>query len=342
MATAFVTGATGFIGSHVAFELLKKGWRVRALKRPSSSAPYLEKADVEWRTGDIRNLEQVRAAMGGCEAVFHVAADYRLWVRDPEELYETNVTGTMNVLRAAFLKRVERVVYTSSVGALGLRSDGKPADETTPVRLEDMIGHYKRSKFLAEREAEHFLAQGLPVVMVHPSTPVGPGDHKPTPTGKIILDYLNRRMPAYLDTGLNLIHVSDVAEGHLLALEHGRVGEKYILGNSNLTLAEIFRLLEKVSGIPAPRFRLPYRPILFLGYLFKTVSSFTGREPLIPYEGVKMARKFMFFDANKAVRELGLPQTPVELALAEAVRWFRDHGYVTLDRKPRGHNAFSC
>ena len=208
--------------------------------------------------------------MAGCEAVFHVAADYRLWVRNPEELYETNVTGTINVLRAALLKRVERVVYTSSVGALGLRNDGKPADETTPVRLEDMVGHYKRSKFLAEREAERFLAQGLPVVMVHPSTPVGPGDHKPTPTGKIIVDFLNRRMPAYLDTGLNLIHVSDVAEGHLLALERGRVGEKYILGNQNLTLAEIFGLLEKVSGIPAPRFRLPYCPILFLGYLLRS------------------------------------------------------------------------
>ncbi len=333
MATAFVTGATGFIGSHVALHLLERGWRVRGLKRPASPAPCLEKADIEWCPGDIRYLEQVQAAMAGCEAVFHVAADYRLWVRNPEELYETNVTGTTNVLRAALLKRVERVVYTSSVGALGLRNDGKPADETTPVRLEDMIGHYKRSKFLAEREAERFLAQGLPVVMVHPSTPVGPGDHKPTPTGKIIVDFLNRRMPAYLDTGLNLIHVSDVAEGHLMALEHGRVGEKYILGNQNLTLAEIFGLLEKVSGIPAPRYRLPHRPILFLGYLCDLVSRVTGREPLIPYEGVKMARKFMFFDASKAVRELGLPQTPVELALAEAVAWFRIHGYLTQDRK---------
>jgi dihydroflavonol-4-reductase len=262
-----------------------------------------------------------------------VAADYRLWVRNPEELYETNVTGTVNVLRAALLKRVERVVYTSSVGALGLRSNGKPANEATPVRIEDMIGHYKRSKFLAEREAERFLDWGLPVVIVHPSTPVGPGDHKPTPTGKIIVDFLNRRMPAYLDTGLNLIHVSDVAEGHLLALERGRVGEKYILGNQNLTLAEIFARLERVSGIAAPRYRLPHRPILFLGYLCHLVSRISGREPLIPYEGVKMARKFMFFDASKAVRELGLPQTPVELALTEAVTWFRNHGYITQDRK---------
>lgn len=333
MATAFVTGATGFIGSHVALHLLQKGWRVRALKRPGSPAPNLEKATIEWCPGDIRYLEQLRSAMAGCESVFHVAADYRLWARNPEEIYETNVTGTINVLQAALLNGVDRVVYTSSVGTLGLRADGKPANEATPVRLEEMVGHYKKSKFLAEREAERFLAQGLPLVMVHPSTPIGPGDHKPTPTGKIIVDFLNRRMPAYLNTGLNLIHVSDVADGHLLAMERGRVGKKYILGNRNLTLNEIFSLLEKVSGVPAPRFRLPYRPILFLGYVFHTVSRITGREPLIPYEGVKMARKFMFFDASKAVRELGLPQTPVEAALAEAVTWFRDHGYVTQNGK---------
>jgi dihydroflavonol-4-reductase len=333
MATAFITGATGFIGSHVALQLLQKGWRVRALKRPNSPAPCLEKATIEWFAGDIRHFEQVRSAMVGCETVFHVAADYRLWARNPDEIYESNVAGTANVLRAALLHCVERVVYTSSVGALGLRADGQPANEATPVHLDDMIGHYKRSKFLAEREAERFLSQGLPVVTVHPSTPVGPGDHKPTPTGKIIVDFLNRRMPAYLDTGLNLIHVSDVAAGHLLAMERGRVGEKYILGNRNLTLAEIFALLEKVSGIPAPRYRLPHRPILFLGSIFQAISKITGREPLIPYEGVKMARKFMYFDAGKAVRELGLPQTPVERALKDAVTWFREHGYVTRDRQ---------
>ena len=333
MATAFVTGVTGFIGSHVALCLLAKGWRVRALRRSTVLAPDMGKLDIEWCSGDIRNFDQVHSVMAGCEAVFHVAADYRLWARNPEEIYETNVGGTINVLRAALLNRAERVIYTSSVGALGLRRDGKPADEATPVRLDDMVGHYKRSKFLAEREAERFLGQGAPVVMVHPSTPVGCGDHKPTPTGKIIVDFLNGRMPAFLDTGLNLIHVNDVAQGHLLALERGRVGEKYILGNQNLTLAEIFALLEKVSGIPAPRFRLPYYPILCLGYLFETLSRITGREPLVPYEGVKMARKFMYFDASKAVRELGLPQTSVELALAEAVAWFRDHGYVTKHQK---------
>jgi dihydroflavonol-4-reductase len=333
MVTAFITGATGFIGGHVAGHLLEKGWHVRALKRPGPLPPHIGKLDLDWRQGDIRNFDQVCSAVAGCEVVLHVAADYRLWARNPKEIYETNVAGTVNVLRAALLNRAERVVYTSSVGALGLKADGSPANEATPVSIRDMVGHYKKSKYLAEREAEHFLAQGLPVVMVHPSTPVGPGDHKPTPTGKIIVDFLNGRMPAFLDTGLNLIHVSDVAEGHLLALEHARVGEKYILGNQDLTLSAIFALLEKVSGIPAPRFRLPYRPILFLGYLFQAVSKITGSEPLIPYEGVKMARRFMFFDASKAVRELGLPQTPVEFALAEAVTWFRDHGYVALNRK---------
>jgi dihydroflavonol-4-reductase len=339
MATAFVTGATGFIGSHVALHLLQRGWRVRALRRSNLRSPSLEKADIDWCSGDIRNFEQVLSGMIGCEAVFHVAADYRLWARNPQEIYDTNVTGTGNVLRAALRNRVERVVYTSSVGTLGLRAGGEPADEATPVDLKDMVGHYKKSKFLAEREAERFLDQGLPVVMVHPSTPVGPGDHRPTPTGKIIVDFLNHRMPAFLNTGLNLVHVSDVAAGHLLALERGRVGEKYILGNLNLTLAEIFGVLEKVSGIPAPRYRLPYYPILFLGAVFQAASKITGREPAIPYEGVKMARRFMFFDAGKARRELGIPQTPVELALAEAVAWFRDHGYITRDHRENQSSA---
>lgn len=267
--------------------------------------------------------------MAGCSVVFHVAADYRLWAKQPDELYETNVRGTRNILEAALQNDVERVVYTSSVGALGLNADGTPANESTPVKLEDMIGHYKRSKFLAERTAEDFARRGLPVVIVNPSTPVGPGDHKPTPTGKIIVDFLNGRMPAYLNTGLNLIHVRDVAAGHLLALERGTPGEKYILGNWNLTLGEILQILEKISGIPAPRFCLPYRPVLCLARCCDIFSRITGKEPLIPYEGVKMARKLMFFDSSKAIRQLGLPQTPVEAALAEAVAWFRNNGYVS-------------
>lgn len=329
MKTAFVTGATGFIGSHVARALVEEGWTVRALKRRTSPAPSSVVPRVEWREGDLRNHEEVRKAMEGCQAVFHVAADYRLWAPDPRELYDSNVTGSVNVLEAALAIGAERVVYTSSVGALGHNGDGSPSTEETPVCIDDMIGHYKRSKFLAEREAEKFLDRGLPLVMVHPSTPVGPGDRKPTPTGKIVVDFLNRRMPAYLDTGLNLIHVKDAAAGHVLAMERGRIGEKYILGNRNLTLAEIFLLLQNISGIPAPRLRLPYKPVLYLARFCEMLSRATKREPAIPLEGVKMAARHMFFDAGKARRELGLPQTPVENALQEAVEWFRENGYAS-------------
>jgi dihydroflavonol-4-reductase len=328
MPIAFITGAAGFIGSHVALVLLDKGWSVRALKRNGLTQPGPINREIDWCSGDIRNFERVRRLMAGCESVFHVAADYRLWARNPSEIYENNVQGTDNVLRAALLNNVHRLIYTSSVGALGLNRDGTPADETTPVALQDMVGHYKRSKFLAERKAEEYVRRGLPLVIVNPSTPVGPGDHKPTPTGKIIVDFLNRKMPAYLNTGLNLVHVRDVAAGHLLALEHGRIGEKYILGNQNLTLAEIFGLLQKVSSLPAPRFRLPYGPVLCLAYLNEVVSRLTGIEPLIPCEGVKMAHRYMFFDSGKAVRELGYAQTPVLDALAEAVAWYRENGYV--------------
>ncbi len=327
MPVAFLTGATGFVGRHVATVLLQNGWEVRALCR-TRSPRCLEAPGLEWFTGDIRNPGRVVEAMSGAQAVFHVAADYRLWAKDPREIYESNVTGTINVMQAALTAGVERVVYTSSVGALGLHHDGTPADEHTPVCLEDMVGHYKRSKFLAEREAEKFLQEGLPVVFVHPSTPVGPGDHKPTPTGKIIVDFLNRKMPAYLETGLNIVDVRDVAEGHRLALEKGKVGEKYILGNRNLTLAQIFSMLEKISGVKAPTVKLPYTPILWLARFFQLASFITRREPMIPYEGVRMAAKRMFFDSSRAVRELGLPQTPVETALSDAVDWFTQNGYV--------------
>jgi len=327
MPTAFITGATGFIGCHVARLLLEAGWKVRALKRERSFLPP-ELTDADWRVGDIRDPAGLSEIMAGCDAVFHVAADYRLWARDPGEIYENNVTGTANVLEGALKNSVARVIYTSSVGALGLNSDGSPAVETTPVSIHDMIGHYKRSKYLAERKAEEYLDRGLPLVMVHPSTPVGPGDVKPTPTGKILVDFLNGKMPAYLNTGLNLVHVQDVAAGHLLAFDRGKIGEKYILGNTNLTLAEIFQRLERISGVKAPRVRLPHRPILLLAHCFQLISRITGKEPLVPIEGVRMARKFMFFDASKAVRELGLPQTPVDIALADAVRWFRQNGYA--------------
>lgn len=328
MPRAFVTGATGFVGHHVAAALLRRGWDVVALRRHSSVHP-VQLDGVEWAFGDIRNPDELKDAMEGADALFHIAADYRLWARNPREIYDSNVTGTRNVLQAALFTGIEKVVYTSSVGALGLNPDGTPADETTPVSFSDMIGHYKKSKYLAEREAEKFLDKGLQVVFVHPSTPVGPADHKPTPTGKIILDFLNRKMPAYIDTGLNLIDVRDVAEGHCLALERGKAGEKYILGNKNLTLSDIFGLLEKISGRPAPRIKLPVTPILAFAALFHLLSFVIKREPLIPFEGVRMARKFMFFSSAKAVRELGLPQTPVETALADAAAWFRSNGYTS-------------
>ncbi len=308
--------------------LVREGWKVRALRREASPTRFSGEGGVDWRTGDLRDFDRVLEAVKGCDAVFHVAADYRLWARNPAEIYESNVGGTENVLRAALEAGVGRVVYTSSVGALGLEADGSPADESTPVRVEDMVGHYKRSKFLAERKAEEFFGRGLPVVIVNPSTPVGPGDLKPTPTGKIIVDFINGRMPAYVDTGLNLIHVEDVARGHLLAFEHGRAGEKYILGNRDMTLSEIFKALEKISGVPAPKVRLPHGPILALAYLNAAFSKITGIEPRIPLEGVRMAHRRMFFDSGKALRELGLPQTPVEQALGEAVQWFWDNGYA--------------
>lgn len=332
MPKAFVTGATGFVGYHVAWRLLREGWQVVALRRRESTHPEADTLSVEWCTGDLGDRGILSAAMQGCDAVFHVAADYRLWARDPAEIYANNVEGTVNVLQAALDTGVGRVVYTSSVGALGLGRDGSPADETVPVSLGDMVGHYKRSKYLAERKAEEFVKMGLPVVMVHPSTPVGPGDHKPTPTGKIIVDFLNRRMPAYLNTGLNVIDVRDVAAGHLLALEKGRIGEKYILGNRNMSLSEIFQLLESLSGVKAPCLRLPHAPVLGLAHLFQAVSRVTGTEPLIPLEGVKMANKFMFFDSGKAIQELGLPQTPVEKALSDAVAWFIKNGHVKQKR----------
>lgn len=323
-----VTGATGFVGSHVVLKLLDRGERVRVLVRPKSSLKNLEGLSVESVRGDLTDPESVRAAMAGCRRVFHVAADYRLWTRDPSELYRSNVQGTRNVLEAARQAGVERIVYTSTVGALAVSYNGHPADERTPVRLTDMIGHYKRSKFLAEAEAVAAAKQGLPVVIVNPSTPVGSRDIKPTPTGQMILDFLNGRMPAYVDTGLNLIDVEDAAEGHLLAMEKGIPGERYILGHRNLALREILEALSRISGRPAPRVRLPASAVMSVAAVSTGWSFVTGRPPRVSWEAARMSRKKMFFDASKAVRELGLPQQPVDAALEKAVRWFRDHGYV--------------
>jgi dihydroflavonol-4-reductase len=284
---------------------------------------------VEAVRGDLQDPASLKAAVHGCSHLYHAAADYRLWVPDPPEMYAVNVQGTIDLLTAAAEVGVERIVYTSTVGTLGNPGDGVPGTEDTPVSLDDMCGHYKRSKFLAEQAVMESVRQGLPVVLVHPSAPVGPWDSRPTPTGQMIVDFLKGRMPAYLETGLNLVHVKDVAMGHLLAAEKGRVGEKYILGHQNLSLSEILCLLAEISGRPAPRLKLPYLPILCLSHVNEFWATYISRRPpRMPLAAVKMAGKFMYFDSAKAVKELGLPQTPVRQALAEAVAWFRQCGYV--------------
>lgn len=323
-----VTGATGFVGSHVVRNLVEKGERVRVLVRPGRSLRNLAGLTVETAPGDLTDPSSLRGAMKGCQRLYHVAADYRLWARDPSEIYRNNVEGTRNVLEAARDAGVERIVYTSTVGALAEGINGHPADEQTPVRLSDMIGHYKRSKFLAEAEVSAAAQRGIPVVIVNPSTPVGAGDVKPTPTGQMIVDFLSGRMPAYVETGLNLVDVEDVAEGHRLAMEKGRVGERYILGHQNLTLREILEILSRLSGRPAPRIRLPLPAALGVAAISTGWSALSGRPPRVPMEAVRMSRKKMFFDSGRAVRELGFPQRPVEEALEKAVRWFRDNGYV--------------
>lgn len=324
----FVTGATGFIGASIVRELLKDGRDVRVLARSSSNLANLKGLDVEIWRGDILDSAGMRRALKGCDVLYHAAADYRLWARNPEEMYRTNVGGTVAVLEAALENGLSRVVYTSSVGTLGYSQDGEPGTEDTKVSLSDMVGPYKKSKFLAEREAEKFAACGLPLVIVNPSTPVGPGDIKPTPTGKIIVDFLKRKMPAYLDTGLNLIAVEECARGHILAERKGCPGRKYILGNANISLCGLFKMLQEITGIPAPKVRLPYAPVLMAAWMNEGLSRLTGREPLIPLAGVQMAAHHMYFDSGRAVHELGLPQSPVQEALVRAVEWFRTNGYA--------------
>ncbi len=325
---ALVTGATGFVGANLVRELLASGKAVRALVRPGGDRRNLDGLDVELAEGDLRDPDSLRAALQGVAVLYHVAADYRLWARDPRELYESNVEGTHNILEAAKAVGVERVVYTSTVGTLGIPKDGGPGTETTPVSLDQMVGHYKRSKFLAELIAERFARHGLDLVIVNPSAPVGPWDRKPTPTGKMIVDYLHGRMRASLDTGLNLVHIRDVARGHILAAQKGRSGEKYILGHQNLTLREIFAILEPLTGIPAPRHQIPYAVAWTAALISEGWACLARREPAVSLTAVRMAAKKMFFDPEKAVRELGLPQTPVEIALRDAAEWFRANSYA--------------
>jgi len=323
-----VTGATGFVGANLVRALRDDGRRVRVLVRRTSNLAALTGCSVDVVTGDVLDPESLAPAVSGCGLVFHVAGDYRLWAADPTVLHRNNVEGTRHVLAACARAGVERVVYTSSVGTLGIPADGRPGTESTPVSLRDMVGAYKRSKFLAERVADEYAAQGLPVVIVNPSNPIGPWEVRPTPTGQMIVDFLKGRMFATLDTGLNLVHVADVARGHILAAQKGRVGEKYILGNRNCSLTELFGLLATLTGLAAPRFRVPYRLIWLVALANEGWARMTRRPPRVPLTGVRMARKRMYFSAEKAVRELGLPQTPVDQALRDAVEWFVANGYA--------------
>jgi dihydroflavonol-4-reductase len=323
-----VTGATGFVGSHVARLLVARGDSVRVLVRPSSDLRALEGLPVERTTGDLRAPASLTSALKDIQRVFHVAADYRLWARDPREIYDSNVTGTRNLLAAARAAGVARFIYTSTVATIAVPREGALPDESTAASLAEMIGDYKRSKFLAEQEALRAAANGQAVVVVNPTTPVGPGDWKPTPTGKVILDFLQGGMPAYLDTGLNVVPVEDCALGHLLAAERGRIGERYLLGGRNMTLKEILDVLARVTGRSAPRIRLPHAVALAAGYLENAFSRALGRPPQIPLDGVRMARHKMFVDGSKAVRELGFQPGPVEDALERAVHWYQERGYV--------------
>jgi dihydroflavonol-4-reductase len=326
--TTLVTGGTGFIGSAVVRALVRRGEAVRVMARPSSDLRLLDGLRVEIAHGDLAEPATCEAALAGCRALFHVAADYRLWVPKPEAMYRVNVEGTRALLSAAAEAGVTRIVYTSSVATLGLREDRRPADETTPATLAGMIGHYKRSKFLAEAAVRALIAEAaLPVVIVNPSAPVGPGDARPTPTGRAVLAAAQGRMPAYVDTGLNVVHVDDVAEGHLLAFERGRVGERYILGGDNLAFGEMLAMIAHLVGQKPPRFRVPAGALLPVAFVAEAIARMgIGGEPLVTADGVRMARKCMYFTSAKAERELGYRSRPAIEGLRDAIAWYRSCG----------------
>ena len=325
---ALVTGANGFLGAAVVRALLAAGGRVRAFVRAGSDRRNLAGLDVEIAVGDLTDRDSLAAAVKGCAAVFHVAADYRLWVADPQPMYRTNVDGSVNVLEAAAAARVPRMVYTSSVAVLGINRDRTPADEATPVTLEDMVGHYKRSKFLAEQAVRARAADlEFPVVTVNPSTPIGPGDIKPTPTGRILLDAAAGRMPAFVDTGLNLVHVDDVAQGHLLALDRGKPGERYILGGEDFTLERILIEVAQHVGRRASTIRLPHWSVYPLAVAAEGLALVTKREPRVTLDGLRMSTKHMYFSSRKAERELGFRWRDPRLAIVAAVDWFKQHDY---------------
>jgi len=329
-----VTGAAGFVGSNLVHALVEKGHHVRGLMRAGADLRGLAKADYETCVGDITDRESMRAAVKGCDWCFHAAASYHLWMRDYTPMYQANVDGTRIVLEAAGAAGCSRIVYTSTVGCIGLPADEgdhtQPTDETAPVSEAQMANHYKRSKWRGERVAVELAAKGLPVVIVNPSAPVGPRDVKPTPTGKVVLDFLNRQLPGYVDTGLNWVHVRDVAAGHILAAERGRLGERYILGHAegNWTMRQMLKTLAELTGTPAPKLRVPYGVAYAAACLNEAMAALTGHPPKAPLAGVKMSRYKMWFSPAKAIRELGLPQTTPRDAFREAVEWFREQGYV--------------
>lgn len=320
-----VTGATGFVGSAVARRLLREGHQVRVLARASSDRRNLQDLEVEVYEGDLTKTDSLQRACDGCDALFHVAADYRLWAPNSAELYRNNVDGTRAILNAAKITGVSRIVYTSSVATLGIPGDGRSGDESTPVSLSNMIGHYKRSKFLAEEVAKEFARDGLPVVIVNPSTPIGPRDIKPTPTGRIVRDAMAGRLPAYVDTGLNVVHVDDVAEGHWLAYQKGTVGERYILGGQNLSLRELLVEIADIVGRTPPRWRLPHSAVMPIAYAAEGWARLTGTQPIATVEEVRMSKKRMFFSSAKAERELGYAPGSFRRALEDAVAWFKQN-----------------
>ena len=327
--TTLVTGATGFLGSAVARALLDAGHAVRVLTRPGADTRNIDGLDVERATGDLTDRPSLEKAARGCDTLFHVAADYRLWIPDPPTVYRTNVDGSRDLLRAAASAGATRIVYTSSVATLGLNADHSPADEETPVTEAAMIGHYKRSKFLAEEAVRTLIRdEGVPAVIVNPSAPIGPRDIKPTPTGRIIVDFATGRMPAYVDTGLNVVHVDDCAAGHLQALAQGAIGERYILGGENMSLREILECLARLTGRRAPRIRLPHRLLAPVAAAGETWARVAGGEPRLTRDSLRMARKMMFFSSAKAERELGYTARPASQALADALSWFKANGYV--------------
>jgi len=326
---AFVTGATGFLGSHVARVLADQGADLRLLVRPTSNLKNLQGLKAETATGDLRDSASLEKAVSGCDSVFHVAADYRLWVRDPNEMYRSNVEGTRSILEAARRNGVRRVVYTSSVATIGFRTDGQPADEDSPVSLAHMIGYYKRSKFMAEQVAMEAGRSGMEVVTVNPTTPIGEQDVKPTPTGRIVVDFMKRKFPAYVETGLNLVDVRECARGHVAAYEKGRTGERYILGGEDLTLKQILDKLGQITGLPSPKVKLPYLFAFAAGVVDEAITGMIlRREPRATVDTVRMGKKKMFASSAKAERELGWTIVPVDGALRRAVEWFRANGYA--------------